>query len=107
MKDPCLISVGQLCDDGFAINFDANHVYLQKGDLQLIGTRDPSPGLYYIDFDSPTPPPQVMNSTDLTLADTSKARAYYNQQMTIKPDLVQYLHRAAWSPLPSTCITVI
>ena len=72
------MSVGQLCDYGFAIQFDATHVYLQKVKLLLIGTRDPTSGLYYIDFDAPTPTPHGMNPTDLTLAPiapTSEARA--------------------------------
>ena len=99
------MSEDQLCDDGFAINFDATHVYLQKVILLLLSTRDPTSGLYYIDFDVPTHPPHVENSTDLSLsplAATSEARAYSTHHMTTKLDLVQYLHRSAWSPVPST-----
>ena len=39
INDRCLMSVGQLCDYGFVINFDATHIYLLKGKLLRIGTR--------------------------------------------------------------------
>ena len=65
------MSVGQLWDYGFVINFGATHVYLQKGKLLLIGTRYPTSGLYYIIFVVPTHPPHFMNPTDLTLAPLS------------------------------------
>ena len=42
MKYLCLISVELLCDYGFAVNFDAKHVYLRKGILILVGNRDPT-----------------------------------------------------------------
>ena len=92
MKDQCLMSAGQLCDDGSAINFDATYVYLRKGDLQLRGTRDPISGLYCIEFYAPTPPPQVMNPSELTiypLAAKSEARDYFAHHMTTKSYLVQ------------------
>ena len=44
MKDRWLVSVGQLCDDGFSINFYATQVYLQKRKTmtyrkQILGIR--------------------------------------------------------------------
>ena len=57
--------------------------------------------------DAPTHPPHVMNPTNLTLAPlapTSEARAYSAHHMTNKSDLVPYLHRSAWIPVPSTWI---
>ena len=56
MNDHCLICVGKLCDDRFAVNFDANYLYL-KGILPLIGNRDHMSVLYYIYLYTPTNPP--------------------------------------------------
>ena len=97
------MSVGQIYDDGFAINFDASHVYLQKGRLLLLGTIYPASGLYYIDFDSPTHPHHAKKPIDLSLApleSTGDTRAYSAHHMTTRSDLIQYLHRAAWSSVP-------
>ena len=49
-KDRYLMSVSQICDEGFAIKFDATHAYLQKGRLILIGNRDNFSGIYCINF---------------------------------------------------------
>ena len=67
MKDLYLVSVVNTCDDGFAVNFDAKHVYLRKVQLLLIGNRYTLSGLYNIDFYTPTHPPQIENTTDLYL----------------------------------------
>ena len=110
MKYQFIMSVGQLCDNGFSINFDENHVHLRKGKLLHIGTIDPTSDLYYIDFDAPNHPPHFMNPIDITLsplAPTSEARAYSAHHMTTESDLVQYLHQAACSPVPSIWIKAI
>ena len=104
------MSVGQIFDDGFAVHFDANHVYLQKVRLLLIGNRYPSTGLYHIDFDTPTHPPQIDNPAALSLASimaTSESMANLVRHMTTKSELVQYLHQVAWIPIPSTYIRAI
>ena len=92
------------------LKFDATHIYLRKGKLLLIGIRYPTLGLYYIDFDSPTSPPHVLNPTELTLyplAPTSEARAYSAHHMTTKTDLVQHLHQKTGSTVTSTWIKAI
>ena len=55
MKDRCIISVGQLWDNLFVVNFDNRHLLLQKEKLLLTGNRDPVTGLYLINFDAPQP----------------------------------------------------
>ena len=92
MKDRCLVSVGQLCDDVFAEKHYANHFYLQSVILILIGNRDPLSGLYYIDFYAPNHPPHIKNPTTFSLEPltaTSEAVAYSVHHMTNKSDLVQ------------------
>ena len=61
MKGRCLVSVGHIFDDGFAVKFDSTHVYLQKVRLILIGNRDPESGLYYIDLTHPSIHPSSKN----------------------------------------------
>ena len=60
------MSLGQLCNDVFAVNFDANHVYLQKVRLLLIFNRDTFSGLFYTYFDPPIHPPHINNPTALS-----------------------------------------
>ena len=110
MKYRCLIYVGKLCGDGFAVNFDTKPVYQQKGKLLLIGNRDPTLQLYLIDFDTPTQPPHIENPTALSmdpLTSPSEAVAYYVHHMTTKSELVQYLHRASRITVTSTYIRSI
>ena len=52
MKDCWLISEENLCDDGFAVNFDANYIFQQKINHVLIGYRDTNTVHYLIDFNN-------------------------------------------------------
>ena len=45
MKDLWLISVGNLRDDGFSVNFNTNNLFLRKGDYILTGYIDATMGL--------------------------------------------------------------
>ena len=93
MKDRCLMSVGKLCDDGSAVNFDARHVYL-KSRLILIGNIDHMSGLYYIEFYTPNQTPNFGNPTALSLATLTapiEAVSYSVHHMTTKSYLVQCL----------------
>ena len=87
MKYHCLMSVGKLCDNGFAVNFDATHVYLLKVILLPIVNRDTASGLYCIGFDTPTNQQQVKNPTTLSLSPLTaiiEAVAYSAHNMTDK-----------------------
>ena len=65
MKDICVISVGQLCDDRFAVNFNNKNFFLRKGSDVLTGYRDATTGLYLIGFDRAQPLPVVSNHAHL------------------------------------------
>ena len=73
----CLVYVGQLCDDGFAVKFNTNYVFLKKVNYILTSYIDATMGLYLIYFDNnqyllvvlnhallppPTPPPIPSNT---------------------------------------------
>ena len=104
MKDHCLIHVGQLCGDGFAVNFDTKNIFPIKGKHVLIGYIDATNGLYLIYFDDPQQLPSVANHSDLALSThfprPSNICAYSVHETTTKKDLLLYLHQAAWIPVP-------
>ena len=54
LQNKALLSIGQFCDDGFRILFDKDRVNVFKGDTSILGTRDPTNGLYYISIPTPT-----------------------------------------------------
>ena len=111
MKDLCLIYVGKLCEDGFAVNFYKRNVFLRKLKHVLIGYRYATMGLNLIYFDNPQLFPSVANNSALALStplpSPSNIYAYSVNEMTTKNDLVLYLHRAEWIPVPSTLIKAI
>ena len=50
MNNRALISVGQICDDRFRVNFNEQLVFIRKGKLLLTGCRKSNTGLYFLDF---------------------------------------------------------
>ena len=104
MKDRYLISIIQLCDDCFAVNFDTKNSLLKKVNDVLTRYIDAITGLNIIYFDKPQPltfvsnqyllsPPTPSHSPSNTLANSM-------QEMFTKMDLVLYLHQSAWIPVP-------
>jgi hypothetical protein len=106
LHNKALVSVGQFCDDGFKVIFTAEQVRLTKDDLTILGSRYKSDGLYYIKLT-----PDAVTSTDASVSNlpapslNSAASNVYTMQT--KRDLVQYLHRAAFSPVISTWTAAI
>ena len=86
MKDQCLISVEQLCKDGFAVNFDTKNILLLKVKHVLVGYRYSTTNLYLFVFDNPQPLPSIYNHSALALSTLSprpsKICAYYLHDMT-------------------------
>ena len=111
VRDLCLISVGKLCEDGFAVNFYTRNVFLRKVKQVPIGYRYATTGLNLIYFDNPQPFPPVANHSALALStpSPSPSNIYADSvnEMTTKNDLVLYLHRSEWIPVPSTLIKAI
>ena len=70
-------------------------MHLANSDTTTHGIRDLPNGIYYIELDPQSSSP-ASGRGPVTHAENS---AYY---MTTKRDLVQYLHRAAFSPVIST-----
>ena len=108
MKDCCFISVVELCDDGFALNFDSKNLFLRKGNGFLIGYMYATTDLYLIEFNKPQPLPSVSNHAVLPPSTSSpipfNILANSVHVISTKRDLVLYLHQAAWRPVQSTRI---
>ena len=108
MKDLCLISIGKLCEDGFAVKFYTRNVFLRKVKHVPIGYRYATTGLNLIYFHNPQPLPSVADHSSLALSTPSPSPssiyAYSVNEITTKRELVLYLHQAECRPVPSTLI---
>ena len=111
MKDCCLISTRQLCDEGFSVNFNTNNVFLQKVNGFITSYSDATTGIYLLYFDHPQPLPSISNYDLLPppkpSPSTSNTLAKSVHGMSTKRGLVVYLHQDAWIPVPSTYIQEI
>ena len=58
-----LISIGQLCDSGCQVTFDANSVTVSHNtQIVLSGQRDTATGLWHLNLADPLPPPMEHHS---------------------------------------------
>ena len=93
-----LLSIGQFCDDGYEAVFTADKVFLHKhGKRYPVGTRNCTNKLWHIDLTSIH---LLSPATDVLQPPTCTANSAYT--MTTLRDLVQYLHRACYSPVVQT-----
>ena len=92
LQNKDLLSIGQFYDSKFTAVFHEYHVQLNRDDITITGLRDPRTGMYYIDILQPPPvsPPALHPFACSTYV------------MNTKADLVQYLHRCAFSPVVHT-----
>ena len=99
MTNNPLLSIGQFCDDGYNATFTSDAVLLSKqGQTFPISTRNPINGLWTVNL-NPTAttalgPPNMLPFS-LPLVNSAQA-------MKTLPDLVQYFHRACFSPVIKT-----
>ena len=104
LRNKVLLSIVQLCNVGFLVVFDQHHVTAFKANhLSISWNRDPKNGLCYIDLPPNLSPPRtrtVAPSRPPTVSTHIKAHSAYG--MTMQADLVQFMHRAAFSPIAST-----
>ena len=95
LHNQALLSIGQFCDHGFQVHFNKTVMHLANSDTTIYGSRKPSNGLYYIELN-----PQYLYPTSEPGTVTHAAYSAYS--MTTKRDIVQYLHRADFSPVVRT-----
>ena len=99
-----LLSIGQICVDGFSVVFDQHHVMAFKANhLSLSGNFNPNNCLYYIDLPPSLSPPITRTvAPSLPPPASTHIEAHISYEITTQADLVQFLHRAAFSPVTST-----
>ena len=92
LQNKALISIGQFYDSNFTDVFRKGQVKLSNDDTTITGQQEPSTGLYYKDLPDPPPvAPQGLHPF-----------TFSTYEMKTKADLVQYLHRGAFSPVVHT-----
>jgi hypothetical protein len=100
MTNNPLLSINQFCDDGYDATFTSDAVLLSKqGRTFSIGTRNPINGLWTVDLSNNTKSLARNPPTALTL---HLPLVNSEQNMKTLPDLVQYFHRACFSPVIKT-----
>jgi hypothetical protein len=99
-----LISLGQLCDHGCDyVLLDKHHAsIIQDGVTSIIGMRDPSNGMWLVDVE-PSGTPMVI--PDQHPSYKHYANSAYEQKTKVA--LIDFLHRACFSPPLSTWVQAI
>jgi hypothetical protein len=99
-----LISLGQLCDNGCDyVLLDKHHAsIIQNGVTSIIGQRDTSNGMWLVDL-QPSGAPMVPPARHPTYQ--HRANSAYEQKT--KAALIDFLHRACFSPPISTWVQAI
>lgn len=100
LKTASLLSMGQLCDAGCTVTFDATSVTVQLDDTQLLsGSRDLDTGLWHLSLVVAAVP----NAHDTPLvAAPLLHRSYAATQSATTAELVAFAHAALFSPALST-----
>jgi hypothetical protein len=93
-----LVSIGKLCNAGCEAHFTAIKVIINKDNrLLMTGPRDQQTGLWRIKLNNqPTPKP-----TKITKHKHCKGFINHAYQEQTIPELMQFLHATAFSPVPS------
>ena len=92
LQNKALLSIGKFCNSNFTAVFRKGRVKLSGDDTTITGKQDHSTGLYYIDLSEP---PHVAPQALYPVA----CSAY---DIKTKAELVQYLHRCAFSQVVHT-----
>jgi hypothetical protein len=104
-----LLSIGKLCDAGCVAKFDANHVNIIHNDtILLTGNRDRRNGLWRLPLETPHVTNlrhTIPHAPPTTCIPNEHCNNAYQTQSI--PDLINYLHAAAFSPAVSTWIHAI
>jgi hypothetical protein len=95
MANHYLLSVGQMCNEGYYVTFriDGVTIYNPTGKAILKGERDFNTGLWRIDFHSEKPQPTIAAANNV-------------HELRNTGSLVSYLHKAMFSPkiwTPASC----
>jgi hypothetical protein len=100
-----LLSIGQFCDSGFTATFTATHLTIYRDNtIFLQGQRNTSTGMWYIDLENQQKLARPAASPSKTIPAPEANNVY---EINNKRDIITYLHKACFSPVPSTWIKAI
>jgi hypothetical protein len=99
LRTASLLSMGQLCDAGCVITFDATSVRVHRHhELLLTGARTQDTGLWHLSLAAPDPPPPRL----VPPGPASLYHSYTAVHSATPADLVAFAHAALFSPALST-----
>ena len=106
IKYKSLMSVGQICDEGYAAVFTKDKAHIVKtddvtitGPVHVSGTRDTSTDMLWVTDIAHT------TKSDNTMVPSNNANNVH--KMRSIPDLVAYHHQSCWCPTTRTWIKAI
>jgi len=95
-----LVSIGQLCDSGCEVTFDAKVVTVNHNNhVVLSGKRDTTTGLWHLNLVDPTPL--------ATLPAPTEHQSHAAVGSATPAELVAFSHAALFSPVLSTLVTAL
>lgn len=99
-----LLSMGQLCDAGCVVTFDATSVTVQLHDnCILAGRRTPNTGLWHMSLVQPSLPPVIPRPAIAPPSPVMVQHTSHNAIPSATPaELVAFAHAALFSPVLST-----
>ena len=101
LRNKKLLSIGQLCNNRLSVVFDQHHVTaFNANQLSLSDNRDLNNGLYYITFPTTLYPPVTRTvSPSIPFRASTHIEDHSAYKITMQANLVQFLHRSAFSPV--------
>jgi hypothetical protein len=106
-----LLSISQFCDNCFEARFTDKHVQIlqtNNNNIVIQGDRDSTTSLWNIGLQATTNRPMPMEHSAYNVHTLQPAHtANHVHELQLKQDIVTYLHRACFSPTPSTWIKAI
>jgi hypothetical protein len=104
LSNSALLSISQFCDHGFEAPFDSKTVCIMCNNTVILqGSRDSATGLWQPFLQPSTLP----HTTPLVQQVDNQPSANNVHELTVKQDIMTYLHSACFSLVPSTSTKAI
>ena len=111
LQTASLLSMGQLCDAGCTVTFDAKSVSVHLGTKCLLtGRRTPDTGLWHLSLNTPSLAPMPIAPAHIPIAPAPAPllhHSYATVQSATPAELVAFAHATLYSPALSTLATAL
>ena len=108
LKNRILLSIGQFCDAGMTATFTATKLLIYKNnEILLEGDRNHTTGMWYVDLKNQTPCTINEHHRQQIYGNIEEPQANNVYELNKSKDIVTYLSKAMWNPVPSTWIKAI